>query len=540
MTNGTMAEALAPLRARMPQQVREQEILRIAAYMPDNTGESIVEVARREVLAWAQRRSGSRLPGGAWNGESFESFAGGRTTIGARLSVDTTDLWALRADDPDRTVPGRIWTTEVTIGQQGKAVPRLSVRLMASTPEDTLEIEPHTPGLVMQIATKCGLSVGGYRVEAEPWRIGSEQDVVRLLEMLEEPERSLPVFVATGDERGGDPDLPLVDADGLARAVNGLAHVVILPARFTYPLTDAFGKTRSVYFGAVRIFMPGFDANSDPYDHRLFLSEPLQTAEGASQCVRQLRLLAARQSLLRFRLNHDVLPFASVRSAVLRLEQERQANEGASESDQLKAAQGRISALEEELEKAKDWEDQLSGLHQEAEDRAVSAEVHVRGATARVQQLLTQLKTRGDTPDAGIALPAGWPDFAEWCDENLVGRLVLAPSARRGVKKPAFEEAALAARCLLWLANECRDRRIDGGGSLTDAAIEDGVRNAPCGSDRFEFEFRGRRLAADWHVKNGGNTRDPSRCLRIYYAWDQQSQQIVVADMPAHRRTGAT
>ena len=39
---------------------------------------------------------------------------------------------------------------------------------------------------------------------------------------------------------------------------------------------------------------------------------------------------------------------------------------------------------------------------------------------------------------------------------------------------------------------------------------------------------------------SGGNTRDPSRCLRIYYCFDEQTQQIIVSDMPAHRRTAAS
>ena len=40
--------------------------------------------------------------------------------------------------------------------------------------------------------------------------------------------------------------------------------------------------------------------------------------------------------------------------------------------------------------------------------------------------------------------------------------------------------------------------------------------------------------------ENGGNTRDPRRCLRIYYFWDEESQMVVIATMPAHIRTGAT
>jgi hypothetical protein len=36
------------------------------------------------------------------------------------------------------------------------------------------------------------------------------------------------------------------------------------------------------------------------------------------------------------------------------------------------------------------------------------------------------------------------------------------------------------------------------------------------------------------HLKNGGNTRDPMRCLRIYFFWDDDEQQVVVGSLPAH------
>lgn len=355
--------------------------------------------------------------------------------------------------------------------------------------------------------------------------------------MLEDPGRTLPVFVASGDERLKDPSVPLIDVNLLARATMGLAHVVVLPAGFTYALSDRFGKTRSVFFGAVRAFMPGFDQDAVPYDHRLILGETLQTEEARNRCVRSLRVLAASESLKRTRLGHDVLPFVSVRSASIKLRQEQQVTEGASEADQLKSALERSRALEDELTQAKEWENQLLALHGEAEERATTAEAQASASSRRIQQLLTQLT---QDLEAQFELPASWADFADWCDTALAGRLVLTPSARRSVRKPAFQNAELAARCLVWLASECRNRRIEGGGSVSEEPVEDGVRNAACGGDAYDFEWRGERLTADWHIKNGGNTRDPNRCLRIYYTWDSTSQQIVIADMPAHRRTDAS
>jgi hypothetical protein len=539
MTRGLMADALSPLRARVPSVVREREILRVAATIPHPTPSAAIELARREVLAWAQRRSGGPLPSAAWDGKGFEYMPGGRTILGARIQVQGADLWALRGDDPDKTIPGRTWTTEVAIGQKAaNQAPRISLRLVLSTSEDKPDIEPAVPGLLRQIADRVGLQVGNHAATGEPWFITSDAELDRLIEMLEARDRGLPLVVASGDERDSEPDQPLIDVGLLARTTLGLARVVVVPAARTYGLSDAFGRMRSVFRGAVRVYMPGFTSASDPYDHILFLAEAIR--RDAAVVLRNLRRLAATESLRRTRLGHDVIPFAEVRSAALRIEQEANTEAGASKADLLTAAQKRIDAMEVELQEARDQMELSLDEAVTFEERAKAADAQLFGARARIRQLEEQLTARGQILDADVTLPESWGSFADWCDQALIGRVVLASAARKGIKRATLGDIALAARCLLWLAGTCRDRRMNGGGSLANIPIEQGVENSPCGADEFRFEFHGHFLQADWHVKNGGNMRDPIRCLRIYYGWDATTQQIVVADMPAHRRTGAT
>lgn len=273
MSLGPMADALAPLRARLGRPIREREVLRVAATITHVDPKDAIQTARRDVLNWAQQRCGGALPKSAWDGEGFEYFAAGRTTLGARLTDNAVELWALRGDDPDKTVPGRIWTTEIAIGRQDGELPHLSVRLLVASPEEEPDFVPAVPRLVRQIAADCGLSAGGFPLSDVPRRVSSDEDLAVLIDVLEAPSRRLPVFVASGDERALDPARPLIDVDTLARATIGLAHVVVLPAPFTYGLSDAFGKVRSCYHGAVRVYLPGFDSASDPYEHPLTLGE---------------------------------------------------------------------------------------------------------------------------------------------------------------------------------------------------------------------------------------------------------------------------
>jgi hypothetical protein len=183
--------------------------------------------------------------------------------------------------------------------------------------------------------------------------------------------------------------------------------------------------------------------------------------------------------------------------------------------------------------------DQALQLSEEESDRAEASERQLQSSLARIETLEHALSAAGTRPEPS-ADPTSWDEFAEWCDTEFAGKLSLAPSARRGIRKAQFQNVSEAVNCIRWLAIDARTRFLEGGGTLANIPVFEGVTNAPCGSDEYTFDFQGRRLSAVWHLKNGGNTRQPERCLRIYYTCDEQTRQIVVSDMPAHRRTDAT
>ena len=532
-----MVKPLMRVRAGRPQGVVEREVLRVVATLGTLDHGAAFERARREILVWAQNRTGSVLPPAAWKGEEFEHLAGGRTVHGVPFEPDGGVVWGVRADDPDKHVPGRVWTTEATIGKAKDGPPQLSVRLKASSSESGMQISPHVPGFVHQIDEKCELYIDGIPIHPRPEYLQDEvADLDKLIALVESPSRRLPVIVASGDERSSDPNAPLIDVDSLAHATFGLAHVIVLPASGSYALSDAFGRMRSVFHGGIRTYLRGFDASADPSEHRLYLGQVV--CEDPVRCETDLRRFVAAESLRRTRLGDDVVAFAAVRSAAAKLAESGTA--GSSEEDRLVAARRHIEALEAELVAARSETEQALDFAAEEEDKARLAQAGQHGLRVRVQALGEVLRTRGIEPDTDLERPTTWDGFTDWCDEALAGRVVLASQARRKIKKADFEDPGLAAECLVWLASTCRDHRIQGGGSLANIPVRHGIQNAPCGSDTFEFDWQDRRLVADWHVKNGGNTRDPTRCLRIYYCFDAITQQMVVADMPAHRRTSAT
>jgi len=540
-----MAEATPPnfmsatnLPMRNVPRVRERELLRVAAALAGNDPKAAAQAARREVLAWAAKQVGDQLPGAAAEGRSFEHLRGGRICIGASFEDEHRVLWALRADRPDADVAQRIWTTEIVTGYAPGNGPALfSLRLLVSTPEPHLSIEPAVPGLVRQVVNACGLQQGGSSVAATPWNIASQAEAEDLVEALVDPARSVPYLVcsvADGDTR------PRVDVVQLAKVSLGIARVVVVPAAFTWVLTQRLGKPLSVYNGAIRAYLPGFSYDANPYAHRLIFVDLLGDEPQQRSARSALRWLVANESLRRLKLGAEVVAFSAVRNASLDSERKRLKESGTGAAEQLTAAQSQIDALRDDVTRANAESESWMSEFEKADDKAKNLEQQLRSAQFRNQQLLAQIKARGGEPDADVNLPEDWNGFADWCDDVLSGRVILSGKARREVKSASFDEPQTAARCLLWLANEYRDSRLNGSTGDLRKPLESGIQNDRVGGDSFEFKWNDRNVPVEWHIKNGGNTHDPRRCLRIYYFWDEGSQAVVIVTMPAHIRTSAT
>lgn len=535
--NTAFSEALAPLSKRLPRAVRDIEILRVSAQLDGEDYAAAAETARKEALRWAKKRAGRVLPQVAWDLQDFELPVGGRSSTAVRIESEALDLWAMRAEDPDKDVAGRVWSTEIIIGGEVGNRPHVSLRLIVSTTEPDFSIEPHVPGPILQMIESPGLIRGARTLSSAPVRIQMENDAEDLCDHLEDPERRFPVFVIALPDGGNQ---PVVNIAVLAKAVAGLARVVLVPAELTWVLTKRFGKYRSVFNGGVRAYLRGFSATDDPFRHRLFLDADLRKTGGSAACVRGLRALAAEVSISETRLGKDVLDFASVRTASRKLRKTDLSNQAAPDEELLKTVEELVESLEQQVEEKDKEIDGYIAEVEAAEDRAQAAEQENRSLLFRVRQLQAVLSEGGEVPTEEPPLPQDWSEFTDWLDQTFPDKVLLTPAARRMVRFPEFEDVTLVARSIAWLATVQHDRRINGGGSLRDVPIERGILNSPCGGDTYAADWKGRRYDVDWHVKTGGNARDPKRCLRIYYFWEPEMQLTVIDHLPSHRRTSAT
>ena len=534
-----LAEALAPYYKHMPKPVRDIEVLRISAQLDGNDFSETANTVRIAALKWTERRAAGRdLPPEAWNLRDFEASAGGCNRAAVRIENDDTDFWALRAEDADDDMPRRVWSTEVVIGGKANRPPIVSIRLVATTPEPEFKIDPRVPNIAVQMADAPGLSRNDEKLPAKPVLVQTDDDAKELCDYLEDPNRSIPVFVASLPDEIDS--MPHIDSELLARATAGLACTYNLSRIQTWVLTRRFGRYLSVFHGGVRAYMPGFSTTDDPFRHRLFLGDRLLAKDDARACIRSLCSLAATYSISRTRLGKDVLDFATVRSASRTLRKKAHSDREASGTEMLKLADDLVESLEKQIvEKNKEIDGYVAEI-ETSEGRAQAAEQENSSLRFYIQQLKDTLVQSGVTPTIEGPLPKKWTEFISWLDQTYPDKVVLTPAARRLTRLPEFEDVELVARSITWLATVQHERRLHGGGDLANEQVENGIWNSLCGGDRYSTDWRGRRHDVNWHIKSGGNTRNPKRCLRIYYFWEPELMQTVIDHLPTHRKTRAT
>ena len=530
--NKTFGQSLGSpsIGANIARRVRSIEMLRISARLGGESSNTSLAVACREVLKWAQARTGGKLPEDAWDLQGFDHLPGGRNIAAVRFQEDDWDVWALRAEDPDKKIPGRTWITEVVIGAQNTERPHLGLRLLASTAEPDFDPTPHVPGLMRQLAEKPGLFHDTERLVATPRLIESEDEAEALCEQLEDPERRLPIFAVT--ILGGISDRTLISETEVAKATTGIAIVARLSLRAAWVLTDRFGKEHSVFRGAVRAYMPGFSKTDDPYRHRLFLANRLGSDEEAKCCEVWLHRTATKFNISGNRRGEVIKPFSTMRAKSQHL-QRKQLHDNASNKDEI------IDSLKKDI---KELEQELQGYADKANKattRAKEAGQQLHKLSCRCKELEKAMAKKGREQPSDEPLPRDWKKFIGWLNGSYVDRVVLTSNAKKMLRSsPEFEDVKTVAKAIRWLATEYFDQRINGGGDVK-GKIENlnGLENTRCGGDSYKIKWRGKHQTVDWHIKNGGNTRNPKRCLRIYYFWEDEDniQQIVIDHLPSHR-----
>jgi len=226
------------------------------------------------------------------------------------------------------------------------------------------------------------------------------------------------------------------------------------------------------------------------------------------------------------------------------------------------AADQRIKAALQSADtlNAADVEQDIAALRDQAESweryalaedqRAQRAEEAQRQTLSRLYTYANQIRKLEDelnalraTPQTDFDVPL--EDLSTWATENFTGRLVITNRAARAAAASNHNEPQLILKCVELLAKSYWDMKVYGGAERQAACkqreAELGVRISPSGDAvdmrQYEAEYRvrweGREYRLDMHLA-GSDSRDRQRGLRIYFAWDDEQQLVVVGHLPTH------
>jgi hypothetical protein len=456
--------------------------------------------AAETTLGWMASKYGSDAPA-SWD-EGRVSFG---DDVGAwdlhHLEGRAARLWQLdwhRHDDA-----GMVWQTRCQVGASDGDL-RFTVRIAIDSADDRLapaRYEVGRPAVIPRLAQSVGIHQDGRRLSPQPG-IASAGGIPDLVDLLLDPTRRLPVVVLTPM---GETGTGLVDAGNLAFRLIGLAHVVQVRERqATFGLTDRLGQLLSVFGGALRLYWPGLQLDSSPWDHPLWLVPRIEAVENSDAGVaKRLERQLAAVGVMRVRpdpLEAELreIKDADVLARLSRLQHELEgllaAPQGPGEDwlaelqnayDTVKGLEGQVTRLQRETEDLRRENDQMRrsfAVYSQAmdgepsepdvaipNDATTSAEVvelarkHLKGlvipdsASVALAELDAATEARAWARSAWRGLRAldaytadaeNYNGFWDWCERS--GRSLVAASNR---------ELALSESEFVMKSRELREKR---------------------------------------------------------------------------------
>ena len=514
------------------------------------TGKEVFRELQKRVLKWAfdPEKNLRGIPEQAWKGESFEIDAD-HSERAAAIKLNE-GYWAFRMSERLKD-SNRIWTTEVGIAAKTDSEALFGCRLLCSQRGTAEAIPRSIPKFVRGIVFTQESFLDGRPVTAEPWLVNDQASVDELVKFLNWPGREHPVVVFATEEHSDDPDSTIVPVRGFMRRTAGYVHTVVVTGAASYLLTDAVGKSRSVFQQAVRTYSPGFGlGSSGPSDHPLATAATIENwEEGRSESFEDFLV----QQSLRLQRPRKVLeeqhpPFHHIKVLAAQQARKKAKEIGRSDAELEELYQEEVEAAKQQMEESLNLAETAENDKQQAIADLRETKASFMALQARLEALQKkQLGTEVSTP-----IPDSLSGIEDWAEKNLSGEVVLHDRAIKAARSSGFQDADLVYRILLLLRDYYVPMRKIGGAELKSNFEEQlaqlHLENTKCftqenraksfGGEYF-VTFQGERRELDWHLK-GSNARDGQRGLRLYYFWDEETSQVVVGYFPGHLRNDLT
>ena len=502
------------------------------------------------LLLFAAKSLYTKLPPDAGELRSFE-FQDDKRSCEC-ISVPERMLWAIRFKFPSKNKV--LWFYDVSLVREaGRLLFGLKIDTVFGMDVKSLQKTLTLPDALL----KSGLLVQGRDISANMWSISTPEDVEKLIALLEDRNRTLPVIAVSAVNWKAwrfTPTAPayLVNAEYLAGKVKGYAIVAKLSFQAAFILSDKVGKGWSVYDGACRTYFPKVDFdNGVPAHHPCNFKEKIwfwsYGGLHGGNAYTAFLIDSVHQASASNRTGWGRLyfvPDARILSAELDM---AKASHLANAPERERAMQKHIAALQSKLETAKeennDWLTELENVSEALE--------YYRQENANLRLQLDALrahlrKQTGELSDAAVPIPESYKVMGEWVKEHLAGRLILHPRAERAVAKAEYSDVKAVYRALLILANEYRDSRMGVGTdeafrkALADNGMDfsGSIDKCRAGQEGEAYYVKypvgtAKRAFLQYHIVKG-TAHEDRFCMRIYFFWDDETGQVVVGWLPSH------
>ena len=502
------------------------------------------------ILPFVAKSLYTKLPPEAAEHRSFEIQDENRQC--ECVAVPERMLWAIRFKFTSKD--GTLWYYDVSLVREDDRL-IFGMKIDTAFGADVKALQANLP--LVGSLLGCGLLAQGRPVTANLWLVNTPEDVQELVDLLEDPYRSLPVIVISAVNRNAwrfTPTAPgyLVNAAYLADKVKGYAIVAQISFQAAFALTDAVGKSWSVYDGACRTYFPKIDFdNGSPAHHPCNLKDKIWfwNYEGmrGERGYTAFLIDTAHRVASTSRTDWSGLYFVpDARILAAELEMVHAAHLANAPEREL-AMQNHIAALQRKLQTAEDENADWLGELEKATEEAEYYKQENIALRLRLDALRAHLiRQNGESPDAEIPIPDSYKEMSEWVKEHLAGRLILHPRAERALSKAEYTEVGMVYRALLILANEYRDSRMGVG---TDEAFRDvlaqygmnfsgSIDKSRAGQEGEAYYVKypigsSQRVFLQFHLERG-NRHENRYCMRVYFFWDEDTNQVVVGWLPSH------
>jgi hypothetical protein len=545
---GGITHLKAP-RPRLSRSAGTVNVLAMAALLGNEEVGSHVafENAKKHVLQWLANKGFKSLD--AVNNHHVEHTDGEVT-----IETDGEGTWAMRFDDRRSMEDGAIWRVEIALLGRGAAAVSLRMSQVRSNEGAPPPIASGVPGVISKIVQHIGLQDAGVSLADAAKKLKGGNGAGWFFQLLLNPHRTQPIIAISGNVDSS--------ADRLAKRLAGVAHVVRIDNALSESLNRRFGRDRSVYGNAVRLYRPGFAIDNDAYQHPVWVLKggvlPKWVADDLFEqaCAISLEVVDLEDRAPSFQAIRNLLAEARQKASEHRLAELRQQAESRASSAEEKISQ--LQAIAQELEAAlREQKAQNKYLAEQAKIRDDEIQATRRERNAALEenrQLKFQLSHQWgevesdyDEADDQVEYPDSWDDLETWVELYGQNRLILHPKAAKAARDSPFKDVPLAYKAMDYLVRYYVPMRTrsendtDAYQRSKQALAELGLEESDVGTadeiKRYKKEYKrlhdGREVTLDRHLKRGVGFGGEFQ-FRLYFWYDDVAQQVLVGHMPTH------